>query len=625
MATDREEEEELQMALRMSLQSSPPGAKRSKPRDLTAPSSSAGVESDEARNRRLQRELMAAAAEKRIRALTKGKGTEEEVAVVEQERESEISDETMREVEVEEEKGEMKVIELVAEMPLPELGEEMPLLSVEELFVMIFGEGVSRAVLAQWCNQGIRFSSDPETSMGLVQHEGGPCGVLATLQAYVLKYLLFFTDDLSNPEISSENRIFYQSSSITNDNFALISEERKTRALVHAMVEILFLCGSGKKAVIACLGGFAQIVQEGTETDQKEAISRVLDGISIESAFDLHKYLRVSTYSSRKDSFETLMTILPLFQSRLGALLFLISTLLSRGLDLIQEDRDDPTLPLVTAPFGHASQEIVNLLLCGEAAPNVFDGKMDLGGGMSLKGIPSNVQVGFLTLLESLNLCKVGQFLKCPWFPIWVVGSESHYTVLFALDPKVQDENELEKRESEIRQVFDSKDQSGGGGFITEEAFRTVLRDTNVFFPEEKIESLCGAGFIVWSEFWQALLDLDKNLGGMKDSNGNGLVGSKQFDIYHFNGIAKSVMNGGEGGPPVQRPRLCKLNVAVPPRWTQEGYLADVANNKEEDVVIALSEPPPKVSNQHAPLVDCVRTRWGRAVCSWSGDAPSIV
>ena len=33
-----------------------------------------------------------------------------------------------------------------------------------------------------------RFSSDPETSMGLVQHEGGPCGVLAAIQ--VMPWLL---------------------------------------------------------------------------------------------------------------------------------------------------------------------------------------------------------------------------------------------------------------------------------------------------------------------------------------------------------------------------------------------------------------------------------------------------
>ena len=30
-----------------------------------------------------------------------------------------------------------------------------------------------------------RFSSDPETSMGLVQLEGGPCGVLAAIQVMV--------------------------------------------------------------------------------------------------------------------------------------------------------------------------------------------------------------------------------------------------------------------------------------------------------------------------------------------------------------------------------------------------------------------------------------------------------
>lgn len=31
-------------------------------------------------------------------------------------------------------------------------------------------------------NRSYRFSPDPETFMGLVQHEGGPCGVLAAIQ-----------------------------------------------------------------------------------------------------------------------------------------------------------------------------------------------------------------------------------------------------------------------------------------------------------------------------------------------------------------------------------------------------------------------------------------------------------
>ncbi|PUZ47133.1 hypothetical protein GQ55_7G139000 [Panicum hallii var. hallii] len=622
---DREEDEELQMALRMSLQGSPPAQpepKRSKPPPPAA-------ESPEAEARRKQRELMAAAAEKRLRAAGSPAAVPvarsspqppPQLAVVEPPPASEaakeekaepeptgVSMEEAKEVEVEE--GE-------------EEGEELPPDVAEKLWAMVFGEGVSKAVLAQWSNQGIRFSSDPETTMGLVQHEGGPCGVLATVQAYVLKYLLFFSDDLSNPEVSNPlytlgQRRFYQSSFAAGDDFSSLTNDRKTRALVHAMVEILFLCGTGKRAVVASI---ARVNRGKTEA--------VLEGLSVESAMDLQKVLRTSTFTSRKDAFDILLANIPLFESRLGAMLFLISALLSRGLEYIQADRDDPSQPLVTAPFGHASQEIVNLLLCGEAVPNVFDGKMDLGGGMSLKGIPNNVEVGFLTLLESLNLCKVGQYLKCPKWPIWVVGSESHYTVLFALNPNVQEENELEERESRIRRAFDAQDQSGGGGFISVEGFQQVLRETHINFPSDKLEDLCNAGIIVWSEFWQALLQLDKRAGGMKDPTG--LMGKKQFTIFHFNGIAKSVLNGNAsagGSVPIQRPRLCKLNVTVPPRWTQDEYLADVVSastsGSKDDSILSLA--PPVQTSQHAPLVDCIRTRWPRAVCSWAGDVPSIV
>ncbi|KAF8667413.1 hypothetical protein HU200_053097 [Digitaria exilis] len=624
---DREEDEELQMALRMSLQGSPPAQpepKRSKPPPPVA-------ESPEAEARRKQRELMAAAAEKRLRATalpaavsvarSSPPPSPPQPAVVEPPPAPEVSKEEKVEPEPEPEPTGVSMEE-DKEGEEEEEGEELPPDVAEKLWAMVFGGGVSKAVLAQWTNQGIRFSSDPETTMGLVQHEGGPCGVLATVQAYVLKYLLFFSDDLSNPEISSPlytlgQRRFYQSSFSAGDDFSSLTDDRKTRALVHAMVEILFLCGTGKRAVVASIA----CINRG-KTDA------VLEGLSVESAMDLQKVLRTSTFTSRKDAFDILLANIPLFQSRLGAMLFLISALLSRGLEYIQEDRDDPSQPLVTAPFGHASQEIVNLLLCGEAVPNVFDGKMDLGGGMSLKGIPNNVEVGFLTLLESLNLCKVGQYLKCPKWPIWVVGSESHYTVLFALNPNVQEENELEERESRIRRAFDAQDQSGGGGFISVEGFQQVLRDTDINFPSDKLEDLCNAGIIVWSEFWQALLQLDKRAGGMKDPTG--LMGKKQFTIFHFNGIAKSVLNGnaGAGGSvPIQRPRLCKLNVTVPPRWTQDEYLADVVNastsGSKDDSILSLA--PPVQTSQHAPLVDCIRTRWPRAVCSWAGDVPSIV
>ncbi|KAI3464650.1 hypothetical protein Pfo_021313 [Paulownia fortunei] len=587
-----QEEEDLKMALRLSMQHhESPEPKRSKSRE------NSGVvgeeqqpeESPEVKNRRMQRELMAAAAEKRMAVR---------------------SVESVKDVKIRglEDEGKGKGVSLEkAEGKSGILGIELSLVEANQLFLMIFGEGVSKDVLAQWSNQGIRFSADPETSMGLVQHEGGPCGVLAAIQAFVLKYLLFSLEEssnvVSNNSLNLAMRRVSKNESVEADVFLSLSEEKKSRALVRSMSEILFLCGSNETAVVASLNILDGDFVESTNGSEDEVIAKVLEGLSVESGSDLRKVLRINTCTSRTSAIQRLEDVLPIFRSRMGALLFLISALLSRGLDTVQEDRDDPSQPLVTAPFGHASQ-----------------------------GISTTVEVGFLTLLESLNFCKVGQYLKCPRWPIWVVGSESHYTVLFALDTKVQEENELEKRETQIRRAFDAQDQSGGGGFISVEGFHQVVKEMSINLPREKVEHLCSTDFIVWSEFWQVLLDLDKSLGGVKDSTG--LMGKKVFDLYHFNGIAKSVVNGSQASSrnenPIQRPRLTKLRVSVPPRWTPEEFMAHApvasgSGTNESSVVdnsTQVSKPQPA---QHAPLVDCIRTRWSRAVCNWEGDAPSIV
>ncbi|CAK9309735.1 unnamed protein product [Citrullus colocynthis] len=606
-----QEEEDLRTALRMSMQQhSPPEPKRSKPRDSSVGTpTSSSEESPEVKSRRLQRELMAAAAEKRMLA---AKSYSEAVGSA------------------------SKSVKKGKEFSVKDvnLGKELSETEANQLFSMVFGDEVSKDILAQWSNQGIRFSPDPETSMGLVQHEGGPCGVLATIQAFVLKNILFFLDEFGKVASSMARKLgssrLSNSECVASNNFAALTEDVKRRALIRSMSEILFLCGANRNAVIATLSVSGNSIEGSEYSAGNEIISNAFEGLSIESGLDLQRVLRVTTCTSQESALQRLGAALPVFQSRMGALLFLISALLSRGLDMVQADRDDPSLPLVTAPFGHASQEIVNLLLCGQAVPNVFDGRMDLGGGMSLKGISKSVEVGFLTLLESLNFCKVGQYLKCPKWPIWVVGSESHYTVLFALDTSVQDENELEERESQIRKAFDGQDQSGGGGFISVEGFHQVLREADIKLQPEKLDHLCSTGFIVWSEFWQAILELDKSFGGLKDSTG--LMGKKVFDLYHFNGIAKSDLNGNQiacgGETPIQRPRLTKLKVSVPPRWTPEEFMADVAvssasagsESSGKDVEVSKPEP-----SQHAPLVDCIRTRWPRAVCSWAGDPPSIV
>ncbi|KAK1290689.1 hypothetical protein QJS10_CPB18g00229 [Acorus calamus] len=72
--------------------------------------------------------------------------------------------------------------------------------------------------------------------MGLVQHEGGPCGVLATIQAYVLKYLLFYELSKSTPSILIQNLWswrFVQRSSFASGDFSSISADE--RKMIHLL------------------------------------------------------------------------------------------------------------------------------------------------------------------------------------------------------------------------------------------------------------------------------------------------------------------------------------------------------------------------------------------------------
>ncbi|KAI4352973.1 hypothetical protein L6164_007173 [Bauhinia variegata] len=130
------EDEDLQMAIRMSMQHSPPEPKRSKPRDaVSGLVSGSPDESPESKSRRLQRELMAAAAEKRMMATqsvlppTKDKGGKSgEVARKEQLRLENVN-----------------------------VSKELSLEEANELFMVVFGSEVSKDILAQWSNQGIRY------------------------------------------------------------------------------------------------------------------------------------------------------------------------------------------------------------------------------------------------------------------------------------------------------------------------------------------------------------------------------------------------------------------------------------------------------------------------------------
>lgn len=68
--------------------------------------------------------------------------------------------------------------------------------------------------------------------------------------------------------------------------------------------------------------------------------------------------------------------------------------------------------PLVAA-HGYCSQDLVNLLCCGRAASNCFDGERSVEG-RRLGGIRRRGRVGLLTLFEWYKYMEVGRCVPSP-------------------------------------------------------------------------------------------------------------------------------------------------------------------------------------------------------------------
>ena len=85
--------------------------------------------------------------------------------------------------------------------------------------------------------------------------------------------------------------------------------------------------------------------------------------------------------------------------------------------------------------YGYASQELINTMLVGKSATNVHDGDKRMGENsddLVLKGINKRSEIGFLTFYEHYGHFEVGENYKKPVLPIWIVCSESHYSILFS-------------------------------------------------------------------------------------------------------------------------------------------------------------------------------------------------
>ncbi|XP_036594436.1 probable ubiquitin carboxyl-terminal hydrolase MINDY-4 [Trichosurus vulpecula] len=320
----------------------------------------------------------------------------------------------------------------------------MSLWAAKEIKTILFGSTLC-GFSEEWKLQNFTFSEMDQLKYGLVQNKGGPCGVLAAVQGCVLKNLLF----------RGESRR-------TSIRDLQPSDTYRTNCLIMAMADILWRAGGEEKAVVTLASGMQQFSPAG-----KYKADGILEMLV------LH---RVTKY---EDLVIFLQENIHQFQAGpSGCILLTLSAVLSRSTDLVRQDFDMPTSCLIGA-HGYCTQELVNLLLTGKAVSNVFNDTVELDSGNGnitlLKGIASRSDVGLLSLFEHYDVCQVGCYLKTPRYPIWVVCSESHFSILFSLQRDLLSDWKVERifdlyyydglanQQGEIRLTIDTTQPMPGG------------------------------------------------------------------------------------------------------------------------------------------------------------------
>ncbi|NXW54296.1 MINY3 hydrolase, partial [Eurystomus gularis] len=261
---------------------------------------------------------------------------------------------------------------------------------------------------------GFVFSESESTA--LEQFEGGPCAVIAPVQAFLLK------------------RLFASEKSTWRD----CPEEEQKNLLCHTLCDILEMaCSDNSESYSLATWIRGKTTEETASISESPAESSRQEeqpsALAVEElGFErFHALIHKRAFKSFTELKDAVWDQYSVWTNRFGVLLFLYSVILTKGIENIKNEIEDATEPLIDPVYGHGSQSLINLLLTGHAVSNVWDGDRECSG-MKLLGIHKQATVGFLTLMESLRYCKVGSYLKSPKFPIWILGSETHLTVFFA-------------------------------------------------------------------------------------------------------------------------------------------------------------------------------------------------
>ncbi|XP_072022688.1 ubiquitin carboxyl-terminal hydrolase MINDY-3-like, partial [Amphiura filiformis] len=375
---------------------------------------------------------------------------------------------------------------------------------IEAVKTVTWGTNLKEDVFARW-GQGFIFSEDEPAA--LLQNEGGPCAIIAPLQGYILKNLLF-----QEPQV---------------EHWQQIDAERRRELLLEAMTEVLSNVSTSNEFTLILQADKQQSVMT-----ENPVIENIAQG-GQEPPTDhntFHSSLRLQSYNSVEEVHSALQASYHMFTNDGGVLLFLYSVLLTKGLDSIKVEVEDSSEPLIDGIYGHGSQSLINLMLTGRAVSHVFDDEKEVAG-LRMKGVTEQGNIGFLTLLENLRYCEVGSYMKNPRCPIWVLGSETHLTVFFTQELSlVAPESKWET----ARRIFSSYDTEGSG-FIQAVLLGDVLATLELFSLPEYVDIMRKK--LDPDEF--GIILLNAFMAEFFADEPDRLI-PEHFTVYHYNGLKRS-------------------------------------------------------------------------------------
>lgn len=396
----------------------------------------------------------------------------------------------------------------------------------------------TKVFLGGW-SQGFEFSSDEPSA--LLQHSGGPCSVIATCQAYMLKNLM---------ELPSVHQ------------FKDLTEEKCKKVLIQSICNMLVNCKERAVFRIVTLDKSSGVERaiEAAEVDNNQPISNNSEeehdgvesmdtslvnhvevseerGLIINDQEDLlpdtfHERLIITDFETIEEVEKFYSENFKILSNRYGVLLFLYSVLFTKGIENMLNEISDTSEPLIHSSFGFGAQSLINLMLTGKAVAHVFDNDQDIGG-MKLKGIDHQSDIGFLTLMEQLRYCMVGSFYKNPKYPIWVMASETHLTVLFSNEKCLVSPETAAEHAKRVFSQYDTENT----GFISSAVLQDVLSELGlesdpgyVDIMRRKLDA-DSTSIILLSDFMYEFFPEDKR--SIPDT----------FDLFHYNGIPNSNLN----------------------------------------------------------------------------------